>query len=131
MVRLWYSLHNASNDGGKTGKTGLAVSADDGRTFTKPILGLDGGTNFLLGNPAENGVQSVWLDPNAASAQARYLGQHEDAYSGEIAMAASPDGLHWHEHARWNFQGDRGRGLIPHGHSARSFHRVSLYAASS
>jgi hypothetical protein len=78
-VLLWYSLHNASNSGGTSGVTALAVSTDDGATFTKPLLGLNGPTNFLSGNPMENGVQSVWLDPHAASSDERYKGQHEDA----------------------------------------------------
>ena len=78
-VLLWYSLHNASNSGGTSGVTALAMSTDDGATFTKPLLGLNGPTNFLSGNPMENGVQSVWLDPHAASSDERYKGQHEDA----------------------------------------------------
>ena len=97
-VRLWYSLHNSTNNGGSSGVTALAVSQNDGATFTKPVLGLNGvNTNFLAGNPMENGVQSVWLDPHAASVDEIYKGQHEDATSGEIAMAASADGLRWHE----------------------------------
>ena len=105
-VRLWYNLHNASGSGASAGITALAVSGTDGRSFTKPVLGLRGRTNFLLGNSMENGAQSVWLDQHASSPQEKYKGQHEDSSSGEIAMAASPDGLHWHEFARWNFQGN-------------------------
>lgn len=46
-----------------------AVSNDDGKTFTKPILHLvkvNGSTanNFLPGNGMNTCVQSVWLDPN-------------------------------------------------------------------
>jgi hypothetical protein len=112
-VRLWYTLKNASTSGSSHGIAAVAVSHDDGATFTKPLLGLrpsgaNGSTanNFLLGNAMAEGPQNVWLNQHATDATERYVGQHEDGTSGEILATVSADGLHWREKARWNFQGN-------------------------
>eukprot|EP01051_Picozoa_sp_SAG22_P030557 SAG22_NODE_11916_length_463_cov_1.568681_1_plen_144_part_10 len=106
-VRLWYLLHNTTHDA----ITAVAVSHDDGASFSKPVLGLRefGGStsnNLLPGNAMDEGVQNVWLDAAAKDPTERYVGQHEDASSGEITLAVSPDGLHWRQKAAWNFQGN-------------------------
>eukprot|EP01048_Picozoa_sp_COSAG05_P015956 COSAG05_NODE_1991_length_3734_cov_3.674828_1_plen_606_part_00 len=108
-VRLWYELHNASTSGSSSGVPAIAISTDDGATFSKPQLGLrqqgeHKTTNWLRGNSMENCVQNVWMDPTAVTPQ--YYGTCEDASSGEIALSASRDGLAWEDHARWNFNGN-------------------------
>ena len=108
-VRLWYTLTKA---GASEGVTAVAVSDDDGVTFVKPLLGLRPGVNgstannFLVGNSMAEGTQNVWLDYHAAERSERYVGQHEDALSGEIVLTVSADGLTWREKSRWNFQGN-------------------------
>lgn len=111
-VRLWYVLKNASTAGASRGAVAaVATSTDDGVSFSKPLLGLrlEGGStanNFLPGNAMTAGPQNVWLDQHATDPTERYVGQHEDASSGEIVVTVSEDGLHWREKARWNFQGN-------------------------
>ena len=104
-------LHNASNDGGHVAITALAISSDDGATFSKPMLDMRkfGGStsnNLLPGNAMNEGTQNVWLNPAAKDPTERYVGQHEDATSGEIVLDVSADGLHWRQKSAWNFQGN-------------------------
>eukprot|EP01047_Picozoa_sp_COSAG01_P058919 COSAG01_NODE_7006_length_3395_cov_4.820388_1_plen_643_part_00 len=106
-VRLWYELHNASGSSQASGVPAVALSTDDGLTFSKPQLqlrpqGRFSTTNWLAGNSMHNCVQNVWLDPNTGL----YHGTCEDTSSGEIALATSPDGLRWRDSARWNMQGN-------------------------
>ena len=109
-VRLWYTIKGGASS---EGITAVAISDDDGSTFVKPLLGLrpDGpnnstANNFLRGNAMAGGTQNVWLDHHATDNNERYVGQHEDALSGEIVLTVSADGLHWQEKSRWNFQGN-------------------------
>lgn len=109
-VRLWYTIKGGASS---EGVTAVAISDDDGSTFVKPLLGLrpDGpnnstANNFLRGNAMAGGTQNVWLDHHATDNNERYVGQHEDALSGEIVLTVSADGLHWQEKSRWNFQGN-------------------------
>lgn len=111
--QLWYQAHAQRDDDKRFKNTVAYAESMDGRTWTKPNLGLfpffeEKDTNIVLignGGYSDRYCCSVLFDPRDRDPARRYkmvyydwaIGEQEKLGSG-THVAFSPDGIHWTKH---------------------------------
>ena len=137
--QLWYQAYGGGRDPRKSHKCVVAYAvSDDGITFTKPALGIHDyrprrepwvedikDTNIILiggGGYGDRYCNSVLVDHRETDLAKKYKMLYYDFSKDETGReipgwhaAFSPDGVHWHKHAKapLNKTSYGGRGLQP------------------